>query len=123
MQSAPPSRSCKSVFDAVVNQVGNNKTWVAAANTINTVFSNIENQILYDIGYQMITLASQDIAKYQTEEKWIYLEVQFKKKESILINIHTNSYPESLKSFCKGGTAYRCMKIFYTARGNNSQDN
>ena len=71
----------------------------------------------------MITLASQDITKYQTEEKWIYLEVQFKKKESILINIHTNSYPESLKSFCKGGTAYRCMKIFYTARGNNSQDN
>ena len=123
MQSALQSRSRKSVFDVVVNQGGNNKAWVAAANTINTFFSNIENQILYDVGYQMITLACQDLAKYQTEEKWIYLEVQFKKKESILINIHTNSYPESLKSFCKGDTAHRCMKIFYTARGNNSQDN
>ena len=56
----------KSVFDAVVNHVGNNKTWVVAANTINTVFSNNANQVLYDVGYEMTTLASQDLAKYQT---------------------------------------------------------
>ena len=31
----------KSAFDAVVNQVGNNETWVATVNTINTVFSDI----------------------------------------------------------------------------------
>ena len=59
----------KSVFDAVVNHVGNNKTWVVAANTINTVFSNNANQVLYDVGYEMTTLASQDLAKYQAEEK------------------------------------------------------
>ena len=39
----------KSAFDAVINQVGNNETWVVAVNTINTVFSDIENQILYDV--------------------------------------------------------------------------
>ena len=70
----------KSAFDAVVNQVGNNETWVAAVNTVNTVFSDTENQILYDVGGQKTTLASQDLAKYQTEEKWIHLVVQFKKK-------------------------------------------
>ena len=53
----------KSAFDEVVNQVGNNETWVAAVNTINTVFSDIENQILYDVGNQK-NLASQDLAKY-----------------------------------------------------------
>ena len=31
---------------------------------MNTVFSDIENQILYDVGDQMTTLASQDLAKY-----------------------------------------------------------
>ena len=37
-------------------------------------------KILYDVGDQKTTLASQDLAKYQTEEKWIHLVVQFKKK-------------------------------------------
>ena len=69
----------KSAFNAVVNQVGNNETWVAAVNTINTVFSDIESQILYDVGNQK-TLASQDLAKYQAKEKWIQLAIQFKKK-------------------------------------------
>ena len=50
----------KSAFDAVVNQVGNNETWVTAVNTINAVFSDIENQFLYYVGDQKITLASQD---------------------------------------------------------------
>ena len=36
---------------------------------------------------------------------------------------HTYSYPERLKSFCKSSTADRHMKILYTARSNNSQDN
>ena len=45
----------KSAFDAVVNQVGNNKTWVAAGKAINTVFSDIENQILYYVGDQNTT--------------------------------------------------------------------
>ena len=71
----------KSAFDAVVNQVGNNKTWIAAVNAINTVFSDIENQILYDVGDQKTTLAYQDLAKYQKEERWIHLAIQFKKKE------------------------------------------
>ena len=70
----------KSAFDTVVNQVENNETWVAAVNTINTFFSDIENQILYDVGDQKTTLASQDLAKYQAEEKWIQLVIQFKKK-------------------------------------------
>ena len=59
----------KSAFNAVVSQVGNNVTWVAAVNTINTVFSDFENQILYDVRDQKTTLASQDLAKYQAEEK------------------------------------------------------
>ena len=46
-----------------------------------------------------------------------------RKKESIMINIHTNSCPESLKPFCKSGTTYRCMKISITTRNNNNQDN
>ena len=62
----------KSAFDAVVNQVGNNETWVVAVNTINTVFSDTENQILYDVGDQKTTLAYQDLAKYQKEERWIH---------------------------------------------------
>ena len=70
----------KSAFDAFVNQVGNNETWFAAVIRINTVFSDIENQILYDVGKKKITLASQDPAKYQAEEKWIQLVIQFKKK-------------------------------------------
>ena len=70
----------RSAFDAVANQVGNNKTRVAAVNTTNTIFGDIENQILYDIGYQKTTLASQCLAKYQAEEKWIQLVNQFKKK-------------------------------------------
>ena len=40
----------KSAFDAVVNQIGNSEKWVAAVNAINTVFSDIENEILYDVG-------------------------------------------------------------------------
>ena len=36
----------KSAFDAVVNHVGNNEIWVAAVNTVNTAFSDIENQII-----------------------------------------------------------------------------
>ena len=67
----------KSAFDAVVNQVGNDETWVAAVNTINTVFNDIENEILYEVGDQKTTLASQDLVKYQTEEKWIHLVIQF----------------------------------------------
>ena len=59
----------KSDFDAVINQVGNNETWVAAVNTINTVFIDIENQILYDVGDQKTTLVSLDLAKYWAEEK------------------------------------------------------
>ena len=70
----------KSAFDAVVNQVGNDETWVAAVNTINTVFNDIENEIMYEVGDQKTTLASQDLVKYQTEEKWIHLVIQFKKK-------------------------------------------
>ena len=49
----------KSAFDTVVNQVGNNETWVATVNTINTVFSDNENQILYDVGDQKTTFALQ----------------------------------------------------------------
>ena len=67
-------------FDAVVNQVGNDETWIAAVNTINSVFNDIENEILYDVGDQKTTLAPQDLAKYQAEEKWIHLAIQFKKK-------------------------------------------
>lgn len=70
----------RSAFDAVASQVGNNKTRVAAVNTTNAIFGDIENQILYDIGYQKTTLASQYLAKYQAEEKWIQLVNQFKKK-------------------------------------------
>ena len=73
------SNEVKSAFDPVVNQVGNNETWVAPVNTINAVFSDIENQILYDVGDQKTTLASQDLVKYQAEEKWIQV-IQFKKK-------------------------------------------
>ena len=113
----------KSAFDAVVNQVGNNETWVAAVNTINIVFRDIDNQILYYVGDQKATLASQNLAKNQAEKKWIQLVIQFKKKKSILINEHTNNYPESLKSFCESGTTYRCMKISYTTRINSNQDN
>ena len=112
----------KSSFDAVINQVGNNETWVAAVNTINTVFSDIENQILYDLGDQKRTLASQDLAKYQQKKNGYSWSFNSRKKESILINMHTNSYPESLKSFCESGTTYRCMKISYTSRSNNNQN-
>ena len=42
---------------------------MTAINTINTVFSDIKNQILFHIGDQHTTLASQDLAKYQAEEK------------------------------------------------------
>ena len=38
----------KLAFDAVVNQAGNDEIWVAAVTAINTVFSDIENEILYD---------------------------------------------------------------------------
>ena len=113
----------KSAFDAVVNQVGNNETWVAAVNTINIVFRDIDNQILYYVGDQKATLASQNLAKNQAEKKWRQLVIQFKKKKSILINEQTNNYPESLKSFCESGTTYRCMKISYTTRINSNQDN
>ena len=113
----------KSAFDAVVNQVENNETWVAAVNTINIVFRDIDNQILYYVGDQKATLASQNLAKNQAEKKWIQLIIQFKKKKSILINEQTNNYPESLKPFCESGTTYRCMKISYTTRSNNNQDN
>ena len=62
------------------SSVGNNETWVAAVNTINTVLSDTDNQILYDVGDQKLTLASQDLAKYRAEEKWIQLVIRFKKK-------------------------------------------
>ena len=39
----------KSAFDAVVNQVGNKEACVFAVNTINTVFGDIKNQILYNV--------------------------------------------------------------------------
>ena len=60
--------------------MGNNETRVPAVNTINTVFNDIENQILYDVGDHKTPLASQDLAKYQAEEKWTQLVIQFKKK-------------------------------------------
>ena len=60
--------------------MGNNETWVFSVNTTNTVFSDIEDQVLHDAGDQKITLASKDLAKYQAEEKWIQLVIQFKKK-------------------------------------------
>ena len=91
----------KSAFDAVVNQVGNNETWVAAVNTINTVFSDIENQILYGVGDQKTTLASQDLAKYQAEKNGYNWSFSLRKKKSILINMQTNNYPENLKSFLR----------------------
>ena len=62
------------------SSVGNNETWVAAVNTINTVLSDTDNQILYDVGDQKLTLASQDLAKYRAEEKWIQLVIRFKEK-------------------------------------------
>ena len=37
--------------------------------SINTVFIDIENQILYDVGDQKTTLVSLDLAKYWAEEK------------------------------------------------------
>ena len=74
------SQHLNPVKSAFVNQVRNNEAWVAAVNTVNTVFSDNENQILYDVGDQKTTLASQDLAKYQAEEKWIHLVNQFKKK-------------------------------------------
>ena len=37
--------------------------------------------------------------------------------------MHTNSHPKSLKSFCENRTTYRGMKISYTARSNNNEDN
>ena len=43
-------------------------------------FSVILRIKLYDVGDQKTTLASQDQAKYQAEDKWIHLVVQFKKK-------------------------------------------
>ena len=36
----------KSAFDAVANQVGNNETWVAVVNTINTVFSDTVDSLI-----------------------------------------------------------------------------
>ena len=87
----------KSAFDAVVNQVRNNEAWVAAVNTVNTVFSDNENQILYDVGDQKTTLASQDLAKYQAEEPWIHLVDQFKKKGEYPDNHVYKQLPEESK--------------------------
>ena len=42
---------------------------MTAVNTINTVFSDIKNQILFHIGDQQTTLAPQNLANYQAEEK------------------------------------------------------
>ena len=111
----------KSAFDAVVNQVGNNETWVAVVNTINTVFNDIENEILYDVGDQKTTLAAQDLAKYQAEEKWIYLVVQFKKKGEYP-DKHTYKQLSRESKILLREWDNRCMKIFYTARSNNNQD-
>ena len=71
----------KSVFDAVVNQVGNNETWVAAVNTTNTVFNDTENEILYDVEDLKITLASRDTAQkiifstFSARENMFYLHL------------------------------------------------
>ena len=53
----------KTAFDAIDNQFGSYETYVAVVYTINTVVSDNENQIFYDLGDQTTTLASQDLAK------------------------------------------------------------
>ena len=91
----------KSAFDTIINQVGDNKTLIAAVNTINTIFNDIENQIIYDVPNQKTTLASQDIAKYQAEEKWIQLLIKFKKSGEHPDKHTYQEFPRESKSFLR----------------------
>ena len=74
---------------------------IAAVNTINTIFNDIENQIIYDVGNQKTNLASEDIAKYQAEEKWIQLVIKFKKSGEYPNKYTYQEFPRESKTFLR----------------------